>query len=180
MKKLAAIFLICAWAAQAADMSIQRSYTSAQIPSHPFVEGKGKAQAPLPSAVEFQPSGPPRIVDKYLLVLKGNLKNPLGQDVVLTAFGGNQINPFSLQPLDGRNFRWSTTYPLSPPAPAIAMTQVIPAHSQVEYEAQFDLGRLEYEGTPTARFEWRFGFYKQREAQTGTVAVVLPDRSESK
>lgn len=179
MMKIFAISML-AWAcvSQAAEMSILQTYTSAQIPSRPLVGGLEKTQPPLPAAVEFAPSGPPRVVSKYLLVLKGMLRNPSGQAVVLNTFGGNQINPFSLHPIDEHNFRWSASYPMMPPAPAIATTQLIPAHSQVEYEAQFDLGRLDYDGTPTVRFEWRFGFYRQREAQTGTVSVVLPSRTD--
>lgn len=178
MKRLLVLLLVCGGAA--AEPAIKRHLSAAEMPSRPFVGEGRRVVAPLPDAVEFSVVVAPRIIDGNQVVMIGKISNPLGKEAILVTFGGNEINPFSLRPLADPGFSWSTRYPLQPPAPAIPVFQRIPAHSEVEYEARFDLSRLEYEGTPTIRFEWHFGFYgQQREARSGIVSVTLPNRPVS-
>jgi hypothetical protein len=179
MKIVLALLMAWSWAALA-EPAAKRHFASAELPSQPFIGEHRKAVAPLPAAVAFSLVGGPRIVDGNQVVLKGKISNPLSKEVTLVTFGGNQINPFSLRPLPDAGYRWSTRYPLQPPAPVIPTFQRIPARSEVEYEARFDLGRLEYEGQPTVPFEWYFGFEgQQREPLSGIVSVTLPKQAAS-
>ncbi|HZX33094.1 MAG TPA: hypothetical protein VFF03_17215, partial [Rhodocyclaceae bacterium] len=136
MRIVFVLLMVWSWAA-VAEPSAKRHFVSAELPSHPFVGEQRKVAVPLPAAVVFSLVGEPRIMDGNQVVLKGKITNPLAKEVVLVTFGGNQINPFSLRPLPDPAFRWSTRYPLQPPAPVIPTFQRIPPRSDVEYEARF-------------------------------------------
>lgn len=168
--------LMLTFAAQAAEPPVRQRLQASKIPWQRLSAESHATPPPLPEQVVFEISGPARIVDQNRVLLRGLLTNPLDRNQLLLTFGGNEINAFSLRPIDDGNFRWSRQYPALPPAPAIATQRMIPPASEVAYEAMFDLGRLEYQGQPTVRFEWNFGFYRQREALKGIISLELPAR----